>query len=35
MMYVRDKSVLTLVTLMAGNSLGRTDELVYRKDLDK
>ena len=34
-MYVRDKSVLTLVTLMTGNNLGRTDELVYCKDLDK
>lgn len=34
-MYVRDKSVLTLVTLMVGNNLGRTDELVYCKDLDK
>jgi len=34
-MYVRDKSVLTLITLMTGNNLGRTDELVYCKDLDK
>ena len=34
-MYVRDRSILTLVTLMAGNNLGRTDELVYCKDLDK
>ena len=35
MMYVRDRSILTLVTLMVGNNLGRTDELVYCKDLDK
>lgn len=34
-MYVRDKSILTLVNLIAGNNLGRTDELVYCKDLDK
>jgi len=34
-MYARDKSVLTLITLMTGNNLGRTDELVYCKDLDK
>lgn len=34
-MYVRDKSILTLVSIMVGNNLGRTDELVYCKDLDK